>query len=199
MPTSEKESLVVEIKDRLTDAGALLLVDYRGLTVKEMQELRNKLREAGSELKVYKNSLTEIAIRELALPSMDELPRRADRLHLRRRGPGRAGEGAHRLRQGPQGARGQGWLRREPGRRRRRCQGHRLAAVARGAHRQAARHHAQPDRRLRSSPQRTGRGVRPHRPGGRGPEGRRVAAHRIAYRMCAPGRARWCKTEKKEN
>ncbi len=71
MPTSQKESMVVEIKDRLTDAGALLLVDYRGLTVKEMQELRNHLRAAGSELKVYKNSLTEIAIRELALPSLD--------------------------------------------------------------------------------------------------------------------------------
>ncbi len=72
MPTSEKESLVVEIKDRLNDAGALLLADYRGLTVKEMQELRNVLRATGSELKVYKNSLTEIAIRELALPSLDE-------------------------------------------------------------------------------------------------------------------------------
>jgi large subunit ribosomal protein L10 len=63
--------MVVEIKDRLADAGALLLIDYRGLTVKEMQELRNHLRAAGSELKVYKNSLTEIAIRELALPSLD--------------------------------------------------------------------------------------------------------------------------------
>jgi large subunit ribosomal protein L10 len=71
MPTSEKESLVVEIKDRLNDAGALLLADYRGLTVKEMQELRNDLRAAGSELKVYKNSLAEIAIREMALPSLD--------------------------------------------------------------------------------------------------------------------------------
>ena len=37
-----------------------------------MQELRNKLREAGAELTVYKNSLTEIAMRELALPSMSE-------------------------------------------------------------------------------------------------------------------------------
>lgn len=71
MPTSEKEDLVVEIKARLNDAGALLLADYRGLTVKEMQELRNLLRAAGSELKVYKNSLAEIAIRELALPSLD--------------------------------------------------------------------------------------------------------------------------------
>ena len=72
MPTSEKENLVVEIKARLNDAGALLLADYRGLTVKEMQELRNLLRATGSELKVYKNSLAEIAIRELALPNLDE-------------------------------------------------------------------------------------------------------------------------------
>ena len=86
--------LVAEIKDRLNDAGALLLADYRGLTVKEMQELRDKLRAAGSELKVYKNSLTEIAIRELALPSLDELPRRPDRLHLHRRGSRCSRQGA---------------------------------------------------------------------------------------------------------
>ena len=48
------------------------MVDYRGLTVKEMQELRGSVRDTGGEIKVYKNSLTEIAIRELALPSMDE-------------------------------------------------------------------------------------------------------------------------------
>jgi large subunit ribosomal protein L10 len=71
MATSQKEALVGEIKDRLNEAGALLLVDYRGLSVKEMQELRRSLRAAGSELKVYKNSLTEIAIRELALPDLD--------------------------------------------------------------------------------------------------------------------------------
>ena len=72
MPTSEKELLVTEIKDRVNESGALLLADYRGLTVKEMQELRGQLRAAGSELKVYKNSLAEIAIRELALPSLDD-------------------------------------------------------------------------------------------------------------------------------
>ena len=45
-----------------------------------MQQLcARQLREAGGEIKVYKNSLTEIAMRELALPNMDELPRRARR------------------------------------------------------------------------------------------------------------------------
>jgi large subunit ribosomal protein L10 len=70
MPTAQKEQLVEEIKDKFAAAQATLLVDYRGLTVKEMQELRRNLREAGAELTIYKNSLTEIAMRELALPSM---------------------------------------------------------------------------------------------------------------------------------
>ena len=71
MPTTVKETQVAEIKDRFNSAEAIIMVDYRGLTVKAMQQLRTKLRETGSEVKVYKNSLTEIAIRELALPNMD--------------------------------------------------------------------------------------------------------------------------------
>lgn len=72
MPTVRKEELVGEIKDRFNGAEAVILTDYRGLTVKEMQQLRSAVREAGGEVKIYKNSLTEIAIRELALPNMDE-------------------------------------------------------------------------------------------------------------------------------
>jgi large subunit ribosomal protein L10 len=72
MPTAQKEQLVEEIKDRFDGSAAVLLVDYRGLSVKELQVLRVKLREVGAELTVYKNSLTEIAMRELALPSLAE-------------------------------------------------------------------------------------------------------------------------------
>lgn len=72
MPTVAKEGLVAEIKDRFNSAEAVIMVDYRGLSVKEMHELRGVLRGFASEVKVYKNSLTEIAIRELAMPSMDE-------------------------------------------------------------------------------------------------------------------------------
>jgi large subunit ribosomal protein L10 len=71
MPTATKQSLVAEIKDRFNESQAVLMIDYRGLTVKEMQELRGKVREAGGDITVYKNSLTEIAVRELALPNMD--------------------------------------------------------------------------------------------------------------------------------
>lgn len=72
MATTEKQRLVAEIKDRLQSSGGIIMADYRGLSVKAMQTLRGKLRDAGAEITVYKNSLTEIAIRELELPSMDE-------------------------------------------------------------------------------------------------------------------------------
>jgi large subunit ribosomal protein L10 len=73
MPNSQKVEAVSEIMDRFSSASAVILADYRGLTVKEMQQLRANMREAGGEIKVYKNSLTEIAMRELGLPDMGGL------------------------------------------------------------------------------------------------------------------------------
>lgn len=72
MPTNEKQMLVAEIKERLQSSGGVILADYRGLTVKDMKALRVSLRDTGSEATVYKNSLAQIAIRELELPNMDE-------------------------------------------------------------------------------------------------------------------------------
>jgi large subunit ribosomal protein L10 len=72
MPTSEKQVRVAEVKDRLAASGGVIMADYRGLTVKQMRILRTSLREAGAEVTVYKNSLTQIAMRELGLPNMDE-------------------------------------------------------------------------------------------------------------------------------
>jgi len=72
MATSEKQQLVGEIKERLQSSGGLIMADYRGLSVKAMQGLRGRLRDAGAEITVYKNSLTEIAVRELDMPSMGE-------------------------------------------------------------------------------------------------------------------------------
>ena len=112
MPTVRKEELVDEIKDRFNGSEAVIMADYRGLTVKEMQQLRSQLREAGGEIKVYKNSLTEIAIRELALPNMDEYLAGPTAFVFIAEDPGRARQGAHRVRQGAPGARAQGRPRR---------------------------------------------------------------------------------------
>jgi large subunit ribosomal protein L10 len=72
MPSEAKLEAVAAIKDKLTGSDGVILADYRGLSVKEMQEFRRTIGESGAEVKVFKNTLTEIAIRELAMPSMDE-------------------------------------------------------------------------------------------------------------------------------
>ena len=72
MPTNEKQQQVAEIKERLEASAGVIMADYRGLTVKEMRGLRTALRDTGAVITVYKNSLAQIAIRELELPSMDQ-------------------------------------------------------------------------------------------------------------------------------
>jgi len=72
MPTNEKQQQVAEIKDRLTSSAGVIMADYRGLTVKQMRLLRNAVRDQGAIVTVYKNSLAQIAIRELEMPAMDE-------------------------------------------------------------------------------------------------------------------------------
>ena len=70
MPTSEKKEKVAEIKERFDRAAAVILFDYRGLSVKDMQLLRRQLAESGCELKIFKNTLTQIAVRELKIPDL---------------------------------------------------------------------------------------------------------------------------------
>lgn len=73
MPTVDKKEIVAEIKERFNASSGVIMADYRGLSVKAMRTLRTKVRAAGGEVKIYKNTLTELAVRELALPSMDTL------------------------------------------------------------------------------------------------------------------------------
>lgn len=73
MSTDSKKTLVGEIKERFSGSDAVIMVDYRGLTNKEIEDLRRSLREQGASMKVYKNTLTDIAMRELALPPMEDI------------------------------------------------------------------------------------------------------------------------------
>ncbi len=59
-----KVSQVKEIVEKINASESIVIAEYAGLTVKETQELRNNLREAGVELKVYKNRLFKIAAKE---------------------------------------------------------------------------------------------------------------------------------------
>jgi large subunit ribosomal protein L10 len=70
MPNQSKVEMVEKIKREIADCDALWVVDYRGLTVKQAEALRGKIREQGATLKVYKNSFTERALADLELPDM---------------------------------------------------------------------------------------------------------------------------------
>lgn len=61
MPTREKELIVEELTDKFNNAKTAILTDYCGLNVAEITELRAKLREAGVDYKVVKNTLARIA------------------------------------------------------------------------------------------------------------------------------------------
>ena len=58
----QKQVIVNEIKEKLEKATSVVLVDPRGLTVEQDTILRKKLREAGVEYKVYKNTMVNFAI-----------------------------------------------------------------------------------------------------------------------------------------
>ena len=68
----QKKAVVAELIEKIKAAQAGILVDYRGLTVEEDTKLRAKLREAGVEYKVVKNTLTRFAIKELGYDELDE-------------------------------------------------------------------------------------------------------------------------------
>jgi large subunit ribosomal protein L10 len=59
-----KEKIVAELTERLRDAETLIVADYRGLTMKEIDALRGKLLEHGARFTVVKNSLTRRAAEE---------------------------------------------------------------------------------------------------------------------------------------
>lgn len=68
----QKKQVVGEIREKLAKAQSVVLVDYRGLTVENVTNLRNKYREAGVEYKVYKNTLMRFAFNELGITDLDE-------------------------------------------------------------------------------------------------------------------------------
>ena len=60
----QKEATVKEITDRIEKSKTFLLLNYQGLTVSEIAELRQSLREVNSDIKVYKNTLMNLALKD---------------------------------------------------------------------------------------------------------------------------------------
>lgn len=70
MPTQKKIATVAELKERLERATLVVSADYRGLRVQEMDQVRRRLRAAGLELRVVKNTLLRLAAQEAGRPDV---------------------------------------------------------------------------------------------------------------------------------
>ncbi|MBA9028883.1 MULTISPECIES: 50S ribosomal protein L10 [Bacillaceae] len=68
----QKVQIVNEIAEKFKASQSTVVVDYRGLSVSELTELRKQLREAGVEFKVYKNSMTRRAAEAAELVALNE-------------------------------------------------------------------------------------------------------------------------------
>ncbi|MDW0116736.1 50S ribosomal protein L10 [Sporosarcina thermotolerans] len=67
-----KQAVVEEISGKLKSAVSVVVVDYRGLNVGQVTELRKQLRDAGIDFKVYKNSMSRRAAESAGLEGLNE-------------------------------------------------------------------------------------------------------------------------------
>lgn len=70
--TSAKQATVASLKEKLTSAQGAVFTSYSGLTVAQDTKLRAKLREAGVEYRVVKNTLTRIAANEAGIEGLEQ-------------------------------------------------------------------------------------------------------------------------------
>lgn len=73
MDRATKEQMIGEIKESFADVMSIVLVDYRGLDVPKVTEIRDEFRKAGCHYRVLKNTLVKIAIKDSELEPMSEM------------------------------------------------------------------------------------------------------------------------------
>lgn len=69
----QKKQVVTEITEKIRDSQSAVLVDYRGLDVAQITELRKNLRDEGVDYKVYKNTMTRRAVAEAEIEGLDDI------------------------------------------------------------------------------------------------------------------------------
>lgn len=72
MAMMEKEVIVSEIQQKFEKSKTVILADYRGLNVEEVTALRKKMREAGIDYKVLKNTMTSRAAKAANIEGLDQ-------------------------------------------------------------------------------------------------------------------------------
>ncbi len=73
MNRADKAAVIDEVAGEIGEAQAIFAVDYRGITVAQVAELRAKLRDSSTSLRVVKNSLTERAADQAGAPELKQM------------------------------------------------------------------------------------------------------------------------------
>lgn len=69
---AQKEADVAELSKKISDSSSVVVVEYRGLSVADITELRRALRNENVEMKVYKNTIAQRAADQLGLGGLDD-------------------------------------------------------------------------------------------------------------------------------
>lgn len=69
---AQKEADVAELSKKISDSSSVVVVEYRGLSVADVTELRRALRNENVEMKVYKNTIAQRAVDQLGLTGLEE-------------------------------------------------------------------------------------------------------------------------------
>jgi large subunit ribosomal protein L10 len=73
MPNKSNIAMLEKVNEILDESQGFYVVDYRGLTVKETQDLRRRVREANGTMKVFKNNIVRLALQQAELPEIDDV------------------------------------------------------------------------------------------------------------------------------
>ena len=68
---AQKEADVAELSQKISDSSSVVVVEYRGLTVAEITELRNNLRKEGVDMKVFKTTIAQRTVKQLGFEALE--------------------------------------------------------------------------------------------------------------------------------
>ena len=73
MNRSEKKDFVAKLQDEFNNSSTIIVTHYSGLSVKEIEQIRNAMRENGAKFKVTTNSLTKLALANTQIKTIADL------------------------------------------------------------------------------------------------------------------------------
>lgn len=73
MDRARKREVVSTLNEEWKDSGVIVVAHYKGMTVSEMSDFRKRMKEGGGTVKVAKNSLAKLALKDTASASIGDL------------------------------------------------------------------------------------------------------------------------------